>query len=423
MVPRSITLLAFALLLCGCNAGRSGTAAIGEAFVGPSSLNLRQELAPKSPVVATVKHGDRLEVVQTRRRFVKVRAQNGAIGWTDSRQLLSTEEMDELKSLAEESAKLPSQGAATVYESLNVHTDASRTSPSFAQIVEKDMVDVVGHRLAPRHAPPRNTTLVPTPPPQPVRKKKKSPESKKIPPPPMPAPPPLPPNWLELSKSAKPAPGAEEEFAREAAAEGRRDKEDPVDKPVPMEDWSLVRLKDGRTGWVLSRMLIMAIPDEVAQYAEGHRITSYFALADVQDGDQTKHHWLWTTMSRLAQPYEFDGFRVFIWNLRRHRYETAYIERNVKGYYPVLARKGKGDRGEGATFAVLLETADGQFIEKKFAFNGYRVSLVSKTPHAPPERDQDGDGAQSVAAGQRSAAPADSGFIDSLKNRAKSILK
>ena len=43
-----------------------------------------------------------------------------------------------------------------------------------------------------------------------------------------------------------------------------------------MEDWNLVRTKDGKAGWVLSRMLVMAIPDEVAQYSEGARITSLF---------------------------------------------------------------------------------------------------------------------------------------------------
>ena len=40
-----------------------------------------------------------------------------------------------------------------------------------------------------------------------------------------------------------------------------------------MDDWNLVRTLDGKVGWVLTRPLSMAIPDEVAQYAEGHRIT------------------------------------------------------------------------------------------------------------------------------------------------------
>ena len=94
----------------------------------------------------------------------------------------------------------------------------------------------------------------------------------------------------------------------------------------------------------------MSIPDEVAQYAEGHRITSYFAMADIQDEGQTKHHWLWTTMVSGGVPYEFDGFRFFVWSLRHHRYETAYIERKVVGYYPVSATKGTGQNGAGACF-------------------------------------------------------------------------
>jgi len=321
-------------LLPGCNTGRQGSQAIGEVWVGPITLNLRQDLAPKSPVVATVKHGEKLDVVQTRRRFVRVRTDSGSIGWTDSRQLLSSAQMQELRRLADLASKLPSQGAASVFEALNMHTEASRPSPSFAQIPETELVQVIAHRLAPKTSPAAPPAPVAAP--KHISRKKSALDSKRIPPPPLPSPPPLPRNWLELSRNAAPEPGAEEEFAKETAAEvarqSSREKEEAAAKPVPLEDWSLVRMKDGRTGWVLSRMLAMAIPDEVAQYAEGHRITSYFALADVKDGDQTKHFWLWTTINRGALPYEFDSFRVFVWSMRRHRYETAYIERNVRGY-------------------------------------------------------------------------------------------
>jgi hypothetical protein len=79
----------------------------------------------------------------------------------------------------------------------------------------------------------------------------------------------------------------------------------------------------------------MAIPDEVAQYAEGHRIVSYFSLGSVRDGDQQKDTWLWTTVGDGHHPYDFDSFRVFAWSVHRHRYETEYIERNVIGYSPV----------------------------------------------------------------------------------------
>ena len=105
-------------------------------------------------------------------------------------------------------------------------------------------------------------------------------------------------------------------------------------KPVILEDWSLVRTKDNQIGWVLTRNLIMSIPDEVAQYAEGKRITSYFDLGAVHDELKgMKHNWLWTTSS-APLPYDFDAWRVFLWNRRRHRYETSYRQRDVEGYFP-----------------------------------------------------------------------------------------
>ena len=65
--------------------------------------------------------------------------------------------------------------------------------------------------------------------------------------------------------------------------------DEPGTPPTPTDDWSLVRTADGQTGWTLTRRLNMAIPDEVAQYAEGRRIVSYFSLGTVRDGDQKKH--------------------------------------------------------------------------------------------------------------------------------------
>jgi hypothetical protein len=149
-----------------------------------------------------------------------------------------------------------------------------------------------------------------------------------------------------------------------------------------MEDWSLVRTKDGKAGWALTRMLTMSIPDEVAQYAEGNRIAAYFSLGTIEDSEQgTKHHWLWTTMSQGPEPYDFDSFRVFIWNARRHRYETAYIERRIVGYYPIEVTKGPP-----TTFSLLLENEDGKIAKHTFRFEGYRAYKVGEVEaQRPPE--------------------------------------
>jgi hypothetical protein len=369
-------------LLAGCSS-RSPQPSTGIAYAGPALLNLRKDLASKSPNVGSAKHGDKLEVLETRRKFVRVRTPQGIEGWTDTNLLLTQQQMDDLHRLAVSVAKLPSQGAATVFDTLNMHAEPSRQSPSFYQIPESGSVEVIGHRVAPRYppaaaaAPIRRTNASANAPP----KKSKSKSQGNGPAPPMPTPPPPPPDWEQLSRPRAPQlPGYIEPAARTVS--------------TAMDDWSLVRLKDAhaangkadanadvKAGWVLSRMLQMSIPDEVAQYAEGHRITAYVALGEVRDKlrDEAKPNWLWTTSSTGQLPYEFDSFRVFVWSAQRHRYETAHIERNVRGYYPVETQDVPGQ--DEKSFSLVLQDKDGQLYKRTYAFSAFRVRMISKIPY------------------------------------------
>jgi hypothetical protein len=369
------TLLTAILALTSCSSAPPPQQATGTGYAGPASLNLRSELGAKSQVVATAKHGDRLEVLETRRRFVKVRTAAGVVGWTDVNQLLSEQQMSDLRRLAASAAQLPSQGAATVYEALNIHAEPYRQSASFFQIPEGGSVEVIGHRITPHGAPPPVSKSVAvhraT---APKKAKAKAQVSALGPPPPPPSPPS---NWLELSRPRGPSVAA----ASARASSGQPQAAAP---PPAEDDWSLVRTRTGDTGWALSRMLVMSIPDEVAQYAEGHRVTAYLSLGGVQDKikDETKNNWLWTTASSGLRPYDFDSFRVFVWSSKRHHYETAYIERNVKGYYPVetVSLPGQDEKG----FSVVLEDKDGKLYKRTYAFNGYHMRMISKTVYEPP---------------------------------------
>ena len=370
--PRAVTLLLFSFLVA-CSTQPSKPPSIGEAYVGPTTLNIRQDIEPKSAVSATVKHGEKLEVLEYKRRFVRVRTAQGAEGWTDTRQLLTPDQMAKLRRMAEDAAKYPTQGAATVYEPLNMHTEPNRSSPSFWQVAENVKFDVIGHKLVPRNAPAPAAAPPPAPSVKPRRKKGKEKQAlAKIPPPPTPPGPKLPENWVSLSvpthQQLEPAQLAEPQ--PEAKTSG----------PTPMDDWSLIRTKDNHVGWVLTRMLNMAIPDEVAQYAEGHRITSYFPLGEERDSDAIKPNWLWTTIVKGLEPYEFDSFRVFVWSRKHHRYETAYIERNVVGHFPILVNTS----GSVPSFSLILESEDGKLVRKTYMFEGYRVRMVNKEQYETP---------------------------------------
>lgn len=367
--PRAAILLLLGFLV-SCSNPQSETHSIGEAYVGPATLLLRQELTPKAAVSATVKHGDKLEILEYKRRFVKVRTAQGAEGWTDTRQLLTPDQMAGLRRMAESALKFTSQGAATVFEPLNMHTEPNRASPSFWQIPDTAKVDVIGHKLVPRtQARPATAPVAALQSRASRRKSKEKASQSKVAPPPLPPAPKPPDNWLELS--------VPREDASEEIQPGAPKVEQKPAEPVPMEDWDLVRTKDGKVGWVLMRALSMAIPDEVAQYAEGHRITSYFALGHFEGPDSDKNDWLWTTITKGLEPYEFDSFRVFVWSRKHHRYETAYIERKVVGHYPVEV----DNAGAVPRFSLILEGDGGQLFRKTYTFEGYRVRMVNKEPY------------------------------------------
>jgi hypothetical protein len=363
------------LILAACNSHPSQQLSTGVAYVGPQTLNLRKDLSSKSAPVGIVKHGERLDVLETRRRFVKVRTAEGVEGWTDSNLLLTPPQMEDLQRLADSTAKLPSEGTATVYEPLNMHTEPNRQSSSFFQVPEGGSVEVIGHHLSPRVPPSAPPRVIPSTRKQVPSKKPKGKETKQteflLPLPRLPTPPV---HWEELSRPRLTDLAKANRLAANASHPGAE-----AAAPPAMDDWNLVRMRDGKAGWVLGRMLVMSIPDEVAQYAEGHRITAYVSLGDVKDGTETKHNWLWTTQSTPSQPGEFDSFRVFVWSTRRHRYETAYIERNVKGYFPVEAEARPGQAEKA--FSLVLEDKDGRLYQRTYGFAGYHVRMISKVPY------------------------------------------
>ena len=358
------------VLASGCRGGPPRAPAIGEAYAGPAELRIRKEMAPGTPAVATVKHGERMEILQRRRRVVKVRTAAGLEGWTDDVSLLRAEDIAALRELGRQAAGLPSQGTAAALRDTNVHSQPALQAPGFFQLKDGEKVEVLARRVVRRVDLPRRPLIPPPPKKKPAPKKPKTPKEVKYPPPPLPTPPSAPTHWVDLSRGG---------------AAGQPPSQTPVPAPAapapPLtDDWTLVRGASGQAGWVLTRRLMMAIPDEVAQYAEGHRITSYFALGTVEDRGQTHSHWLWTTDSGGGEDRDFDSVRVFVWSQRRHRYETTFIERRLRGYAPVRLEQVEYRAQVYPGFSVCVEKKDGRRSLRRYAFLGGAVRLAGELP-------------------------------------------
>jgi uncharacterized protein YgiM (DUF1202 family) len=316
---------AFVFLLPAC-ARRKRLPAIGEAYVAPISLNLRQDFAPRSNASAVVKHGEKLEILARRRRFVKVRTAADAEGWVDSRQLLSPKGMQRLRRLHAWVKKQPSQGRATPLDLLNVHIDPNRYAPTFSQISPDGIAEVIGRSVT-RRGP---YTPDADPPPQ------------------------------------QPPPGPQD----------------------IKDDWSLVRLEDGRGGWVISRMMTMNIPESVGMFAQGHRITSIHPIGQVKDRNpKVVSNYLWTTISIPPEKFHFDRFRVSVWNGRTRRFETAHIESNIRGFYPVTVLTPP--EASSQRFALSYAVGNGPILERTFALEGRRVRAIGQKPWTPPPSEPD----------------------------------
>jgi len=370
-------LIFVSILLAGltaCSSRSEQEPVLGEAFVGPATLQLREELTSRASLVETLHHGEKVDIIGRRRRFYKIRTKSDKEGWLDGRQLLSTRNMADLKKLAESAATAPSQGRATVFETMNVHTSANRQSPSFFQVTQQAQVDVIAHERAPRvpfEAPEFNDSAAVAAELRKGRRVERAQAGGERPAPP--PPPAVPDNWLELSGHPDGVAPAKSKPAAPGGTVGG----------TPTDDWTLIRAADGRAGWVLGRMLLMSIPDEVAQLAERARIMAYFQIGTNSSHGMSKPVWLWATLADRNVDYDLDSLRIFVWNFRRHRYETSFIERNLRGYLPI--RLHGGPNGEVSSFHVVVEEKNGPVVERTYTLQGYRARVSArKAAELPP---------------------------------------
>lgn len=293
-------------LLGGCNRGQTGGKEM--AYVSAPQAFLRDQVAAVYNKAGTVKNGEAVQVLGRDRRFARVRTSGGAEGWLEQRYLVSQETYDAFQKLAEQTHNDPVQATAIAHNQSNIHLEPGRDAEHLYQIDQGAKVSL-----------------------------------------------------LKRASSEKPLPGGQARAVKEGA----------TPPPPPMEDWWLIRDDQGHVGWVLGRMLDVDVPIEIAQYSEGQRLVASFVLDHVRDDDkQVAQYLVLFTENKDGMTFDYNQVRVFTWNVRKHRYETAYRERNLNGILPVTVSHENFDKeGDLPVFVVRVKDEAGNVTERKYKLN------------------------------------------------------
>jgi uncharacterized protein YgiM (DUF1202 family) len=311
------------------------------AYVSAPQVNMRDRVSALYNKTGALTNGERVDVLERSKRFVRVRNASGETGWVEQRYLVDEGVYRGFEQLAAENRNAPVQAKGIARAALKMHIRPGRDTESLIQLREGDKIDILKRETVEK-------TQVSAPPARPTPKKAAAKE-----------------------KSGK-----------------RKETEETA---IAMEDWSLARDAQGHVGWALARMIDIDMPLEVAQYAEGQRIVAFFILNKVHDdkapsGSNEKaapaprdvaQYLVLFSEPKDGMPWDYNQARVFTWNLKRHRYETAYREKKLFGVFPVtVGTQDSGKEGTLPVFTLRVKDDDGNVREKKYRMMGPIVRRV-----------------------------------------------
>lgn len=278
---------------------------LGSAFVSDRSLTVYSSLAQVRRPLATLHYGDKVEILSRRNENAQVRVHESVVGWVDGNRLMGPELWLKSAQLLERARALPLQSRGRTKVKTNLRAEPGRAAPRLYQFARGVPLEIVGRGVA-EWVPAADEKDAPEAP-QESRKE----------------------DWFLVRGVAAAALG--EPAARVDAPGVQEANEEPV--PV--------------AGWVVARFVELDLPDavRVAAFATDLRPLAWFELNRVPDPSGDKPQYLVAgARGPEGQPCDITAFRVFTWNARRSRYETAFLGNQYCGSLPI--RVGKSPKGE-----------------------------------------------------------------------------
>jgi hypothetical protein len=279
---------------------------LGEAFVGERTATLWSSVAQVREPLDTLHYGDRVDVVGKRNDSVKVRTALGQVGWVEGRNLMEPALWQRSTKLLKEVVSMPVQAHGRTKVATNLRVEPGRSQARLYQFGRGVPVEIVGRSVADWVQVSDEKETVPQ-------------DTKKE-------------DWFLIRGIATRPPG---DSAVARASETTTTQ--PGDQSVPI------------AGWVIARFLELDLPEPVREEASSANIRpiAWFELNRVSDPSGDKIQYLVAgTKGSEGQPCDFTTTRVYTWNLRKERYETAFIENDLCGQLPIAVGKSLKDEPE-----------------------------------------------------------------------------
>ncbi len=281
---------------------------IGSGYVGERSVTLWSSAAQVREQIGVLLYGERVEVLARRNDNVKVRTAGHVVGWMDGRYLMEPELWQRCQKLLKDASSMPVQARGRSKVPTNLRVEPGRTQPRLYQFSRNVAVEIVSRKV-------EDWTQV-------TNEEKEAPaaepaESKKE-------------DWYLVRGVATRPPG--ESGLRNSAVTTTTQ---PGDQTIPI------------AGWAIGRFISLDLPDIVRDgtSAANIRPIAWFELNRVTDENGEHPQYLVAgTHSPEGQPCDFTTLRVFTWDHKKSRYETAFIENNLCGGLPI--RVGQDSKGE-----------------------------------------------------------------------------
>jgi len=273
---------------------------ISDAYVSERSVTLWSSIAQVREQLGVLLYGDHVDVLARHNENVKVRTASGVVGWVDGRYLMDPQLWKRSAKLLQQASAIPVQARGRTKVPTNLRVEPGRNEPRLYQFSRNAPVEIVGRATADWVQ---------------VSDEKESgepAETKKE-------------DWFLIRGTATRPPG--EGVVRNSAITNTTQ---PGDQTIPI------------AGWVIARFVSLDLPDAVREATESANIRplAWFELNRVTDGEGEHPQYLVAgARGPEGQPCDFTTLRVFTWNARKTRYETAFIDNNLCGAFPILIAK------------------------------------------------------------------------------------